>query len=252
MVYSPGDRQGIITVAEAVKRGQTAIQIGSNQNLTDWTYVGNVVKAHILAHEKLANPVELTREEILEKPLASINLTTRERRIPTSAARPIGPAMIRPDNAAELEAEFARPRELEERAFVRGKFDPLNTSAIEKEPTDPLRVDGQVFIITNGEPMYFWDFTHMFMLGFGAPIHHMDKPKFIFNKTVGWYMSWAAEMYCWLVRKPPTFTRLKVEYLCATRYYNIERARRVLGYEPDVGVKEGIDRTLEVTSISIS
>ncbi|KIJ55132.1 hypothetical protein M422DRAFT_73219 [Sphaerobolus stellatus SS14] len=244
-IFGPGDRQGIVTAADAVKRGQTKVQIGSNENLTDWTYVGNVVKAHLLAHEKLANPDTRTREEILSKPLPSVALSTGERRIPTSAARPVGPAMIRPDNADELEAAFTRPRELEERAFVRSKFDPLNPTAIEKEPVDPLRVDGQVFIITNGEPMYFWDFTHMFMLGFGAPVEHMDNPKFTFGKTVGWYLSWAAEVYCWLTNKPPTFTRTKVQYLCGTRYYNIEKARRVLGYEPDVGLKEGIEKTLE-------
>lgn len=38
----------------------------------------------------------------------------------------------------------------------------------------------------------------------------------------------------------------RVGYLCATRWYNIEKARRVLGYAPIVGMDEGIRKTAEV------
>lgn len=243
--HSPNDRQGIINIAKAVERGQTKVQIGANDNLTDWTYVGNVVKAHLLAAEKLAHPDNETPEEILQKPLPSINLTTPQRKIPTSVARPIGPAMIRPKNANELEAAFAAPREAEERAFVRSKFDPLNPSALDLEPTNPLQVAGQVFIITNGEPVRFWDLTRRVMLGFGASPKDVDKPKIILSKGLGWFFAWAAEWASWVTGKEPTFTRLRVEYMCGTRYYNIEKARRVLGYEPDVGMEEGIQKTIE-------
>jgi len=155
--------------------------------------------------------------------------------------------MVRPENAEELEAAFAAPREQEERAFVRSKFDPLGPSALEKEPVNPLQVAGQVFIITDGEPLCFWDITRRMMLGFGAPPKHVDKPKIVLPKTVGWFFAWAAEWVSWLTRKEATFTRMRVEYMCGARYYNIEKARRVLGYEPDVGTEEGIQKTLEVS-----
>jgi len=45
--------------------------------------------------------------------------------------------------------------------------------------------------------------------------------------------------------KEPTFTRFKVTYSCTTRWHNIEKARRVLGYEPEVGLGEGIKRMVE-------
>jgi hypothetical protein len=47
--------------------------------------------------------------------------------------------------------------------------------------------------------------------------------------------------------KEPTFTRFKVSFSCATRWHNIEKARRVLGYEPEVGLDEGIKRMVDVS-----
>ena len=231
----------------AVKRGQAKVQVGSNTNLVDWTYVGNVVKAHLLAAEKLSSSTTLIpREELIERPIPTISCSTGERRIPTSRARPIGPAVIRPSNADELEAAFALPRNTEERAFVRSKYDPLGTAALGREDDDPLQVAGRVFNITNGEPMYFWDNLRVLMLGVGAATNDVEK-RWILPQRVGYIFAWAAEWVSWFRGKEPTFTQERVTYMCASRYYNIEKARRVLGYEPDVGMREAIERTIEVS-----
>lgn len=68
-------------------------------------------------------------------------------------------------------------------------------------------------------------------------------------KTVGLVVATLSEWWGWLVGKEPTFTRFKVTYTCAIRYYNIEKARRLLGYEPQVGLEEGIKRTIDVRFI---
>ncbi|KAL8283996.1 hypothetical protein RQP46_005109 [Phenoliferia psychrophenolica] len=47
-----------------------------------------------------------------------------------------------------------------------------------------------------------------------------------------------------LMGKTPNLTRGKVVYSTTHRYYNIEKARRVLGYEPIVGLQEGIKRAI--------
>ena len=227
------------------------MQVGSNTNLVDWTYVGNVVKAHLLAVDKLSSPKVLSKEQMLQLPLPSISCSTRERRIPTSLARPVGPAVIRPPNADKLESAFALPRDAEERASTRSKFDPLGLSALEREESEghPFEeVAGQVFNITNGEPIYFWDLVRTMMLGVGAPRQDVDRSKWVLPQSVGNVFAWAAEWVSWLRGKEPTFTQQRVIYMCASRYYNIEKARRVLGYEPDVGMKEGIQRTIEVSS----
>ena len=70
---------------KVLQNGQTKFQIGGNENLFDFTYIGNSAYSHILAAEKLVE-VDL------------------------------------------------------------------------KEPKTKDTVDGEVFIITNGQPVYYWDF----------------------------------------------------------------------------------------------
>jgi sterol-4alpha-carboxylate 3-dehydrogenase (decarboxylating) len=36
-----------------------------------------------------------------------------------------------------------------------------------------------------------------------------------------------------------------VTFSCATRYYNVEKARRLLGYEPLVGMEEAVKRSAQ-------
>ena len=74
----------------------------------------------------------------------------------------------------------------------------------------------------------------------------MDKAYFKLPKDIGLVLASLAEFWGWLVGKEVTFTRFRVTFSCATRWYNIDKARRVLGYEPDVGMKEGLERTMQV------
>ncbi|CEP61781.1 sterol-4-alpha-carboxylate 3-dehydrogenase (decarboxylating) LALA0_S04e00496g [Lachancea lanzarotensis] len=52
-IFGPGDRQLVPGLRNVAKMGQSKFQIGDNNNLFDWTYVGNVADAHVLAAEKL-------------------------------------------------------------------------------------------------------------------------------------------------------------------------------------------------------
>lgn len=239
-------------LAKAVKGGQTKVQIGPNNNLTDWTYVDNVAKAHILAIDKLdecGKGLKRKREDVLSVPLRNISLTTGARRIPTSKARPLGPIVKPPPNADEILEAWEHAKTVEERRTARSKYDQFSTaylSRLEQEDEDPFRVDGQAFIITNGEPLFLWDVGHTFMLNYGAPRNHVDHPPIIIPRGISHFFGLASEWFCWLVGKTPNFTAVRADYLCAARYYNIEKARRVLGYEPDVGIKEGLERTIKV------
>ena len=59
----PGDRQFVAGLFQVWQRGQSHIQVGDNTNLFYWTYVGNVVYAHLLAADKLgpATPADIQR-----------------------------------------------------------------------------------------------------------------------------------------------------------------------------------------------
>ncbi len=52
-----GDVQNIPNVLQAYKKGQTGWQLGDNNNLFDFTYVGNVAHAHLLASAALLRTI---------------------------------------------------------------------------------------------------------------------------------------------------------------------------------------------------
>src|SRR5258708_5720785 len=107
LMSSPGDRQVMAGFYQAYERGQTNVQVGENNNLFDWTYVGNVARAHLLAADKLDTPPpalplsELEKQpttsdevpplndaeiNLLNYPVLPIGLTTGNQRIPTCEA----------------------------------------------------------------------------------------------------------------------------------------------------------------------
>ncbi|PAV17340.1 C-3 sterol dehydrogenase [Pyrrhoderma noxium] len=177
----------------------------------------------------------------IEPPLPPIDLSTGVRRVPTSSARPIGPAIDLPPNAREIEAAFNSETTpmYEPRPVARSRFDQLSESVMEKTESNPLRVDGQVFFITNGEPVYFWDFMRAIWHEMGDPL---DRSIFRLPRSLAGVLATLAEGWSWLIGKEPAFTRFRVTFSCATRWHNIEKARLVLGYEPDVGVVEGVKK----------
>jgi len=78
-----------------------------------------------------------------------------------------------------------------------------------------------------------------------APDTYPARDPFVLPKPVGFAVATLAEWWGWLSGREPTFTRFRVTFTCAHRWHNIEKARRVLGYEPQVGLEEGMRRTVE-------
>ena len=249
---------------EVYNRGQTHFQIGDNTNLFDWSYVENVAHAHLLAADKLVdpgperNPIEplsLSSEEVdmLDRYLPPIRLSTGHHRIPTSEARPPGPVLQPSPDTIRVSKNFYEPLfEHQPRPIVRTKFDALSETALSRAKTSPLQVAGQVFFITNGEPVYFWDFTRYVwneldkILDPEGEEKRLEKRRIVFPQSLGYVFASLAEFWGWLRGKPHMFTRFRVAYSCGVRWHNIEKARRVLGYEPQIGVEEGIKRMITV------
>ena len=69
------------------------------------------------------------------------------------------------------------------------------------------------------------------------------------SRPVAMMLAGGAELWGGLVGKEPAFTKFRVQFSCVNRWHNIEKARRVLGYEPQVGLEEGMKRMLEVCSL---
>ncbi|KAG8873674.1 erg26, C-3 sterol dehydrogenase [Tulasnella sp. 331] len=103
-----------------------------------------------------------------------------------------------------------------------------------------LQVPGQAFFITNGEPVYFWDFARAIWNEMGDT----TTRRVVLPKDVGLVVGTLSEWASWALGKEPGFTRFRVAVTSNSRWFNIEKARRVLGYEPKIGLEEGIKRSV--------
>jgi len=129
-----------------VANHQTRIKIGYNVNLFDRIYASNVVNAHLLTTDKpLDSPLPI--KNVAASNIETIRLTAGKYTIRSSGSRSPGPAL---EITAEIDKSHFNFKEgVQPRASVRNKF----------EPSYVLQVAGQAFFITNGEPMYSWDFA---------------------------------------------------------------------------------------------
>jgi len=122
-------------------------------------------------------------------------------------------------------------RDLQDPLSTLQKLRSLSGENIELEPSYPLQVAGQAFFITSGEPMCFWGFSQIVWaeMGHGCPSWTINIPM--------------------RLGKEPGFTENRIYYATAHRWFNIEKARRVLGYELGVGVGEGIKRVIIFSNV---
>ncbi|KAA6409892.1 MAG: hypothetical protein FRX48_06505 [Lasallia pustulata] len=170
-IFGEGDVQIIPSMLKAYDKGQTKFQLGENTNLFDFTYVGNVAHAHVLAAVAL-----------------------------------------------------------------------MNTYNMSTTPLDYERVDGEAFFITNDSPVYFWDFARVVWRSAGDKTEPKDVWKI--EKDIGLLIATLVEWAFWLAGGwTPNLTRKAVNASSMTRYYNIGKAKRRLGYRPLVGMEEGVQRS---------
>ncbi|RAK75465.1 NAD(P)-binding protein [Aspergillus fijiensis CBS 313.89] len=107
------------------------------------------------------------------------------------------------------------------------------------------RVDGECFHITNEEPWLFWDFQREVSRLVGRPVRKEDVvviPKWV-GLTIGFVNEWVA----WVVSrgtKKANMTREGIRFSTLVRTLNGGKARRVLGYSPRIGVREGLERSV--------
>lgn len=107
-------------------------------------------------------------------------------------------------------------------------------------PLDSERVDGEPFFVTNGQPVYFWDFARAVWheCGDRRPLSQVWRLDKDFAFAVGGLLEWVF----WAIGKTPNITRKQVRYSTFAKYHNIDKAKRRLGYYPLVELDEGVRR----------
>ncbi|KAK7180611.1 3-beta hydroxysteroid dehydrogenase/isomerase [Paraphaeosphaeria sporulosa] len=95
---------------------------------------------------------------------------------------------------------------------------------------------GEAFFITNGEPITVRDLCLAVWKEFG----HYPRFQLRIPEELAWWMGWGLEWASWLTNRKGTFSRGVVLDATKTRYVNITKARRVLGYVPRVSLPEAL------------
>jgi sterol-4alpha-carboxylate 3-dehydrogenase (decarboxylating) len=121
----------------------------------------------------------------------------------------------------------------------------LVTAASKTIPLDHEKVDGEAFLVTNDSPVYFWDFARAVWAAAGSP--HGTEHVRVLPRSVGMVLGYCSEWFFWAIKKPPTFNRQRIVYSCMTRYYDISKAKKRLGYRPLVSLDEGVRRSVKWT-----
>ncbi|KAI1447966.1 NAD(P)-binding protein [Annulohypoxylon stygium] len=121
----------------------------------------------------------------------------------------------------------------------------LVTHASTTEPLDYEKVDGEAFIITNDSPVYFWDLMRAIWREAGS--QKGTDHVWVMSRDVGLLLGFLSEVFFGIIRKTPTFNRQRIVFASMTRYYDITKAKRRLGYRPLVSLSDGVKKTVRWT-----
>ena len=100
-------------------------------------------------------------------------------------------------------------------------------------------VCGKAYFVTNGEPLPLWEFINRILKAHDLP------PV---TKSVPFWLAYSAgaileTIYKLLrLKSEPPMTRFVAHQLATAHWYNIDAAKRDLGYVPRISIKEGIRR----------
>ncbi|OAL19159.1 hypothetical protein AYO22_10107 [Fonsecaea multimorphosa] len=102
---------------------------------------------------------------------------------------------------------------------------------------------GETFFIQNNEPVSFRDFSLAVWKEFG---HFPPAWEIHIPEGLGWVLGLVADVFTRVSGTPTTLSRGSVMDACAMRYASGDKARKILGYQPRVGLEEGIRISCEV------
>ena len=101
---------------------------------------------------------------------------------------------------------------------------------------------GESFFITDGLDITWKTFTEKFAAALGVP-----APKFSFPFSIAYASGYIMEKLYLLLRSssPPLITRFRVVNGGRDYHFSIDKAKRILGYDPLVTFEDGVERTVD-------
>ncbi|TVY29759.1 Sterol-4-alpha-carboxylate 3-dehydrogenase,decarboxylating [Lachnellula hyalina] len=125
-------------------------------------------------------------------------------------------------------------------AHLLAAFGLLATSRASTAILDHEKVDGEAFFITNCSPVYFWDFARAVWAHAGSK--KGTEHVWVISRDMGLAIGGLLEWITWAVGRQAKLTKRQVKYSTMTRYYDCGKAQKRLGYQPLVGLNEGLRR----------
>jgi len=114
------------------------------------------------------------------------------------------------------------------------------------DPEVSSQVAGETFIINDGDPVPFWNHMREIWDIFYEIFPSSPKPKrtIVIPRMFALLLAYIVVFTSWIVgKKETTFTPHTVTFATTTMYFNNEKARRVLGYQPQISIQQGFQRT---------
>ena len=108
------------------------------------------------------------------------------------------------------------------------------------EPGSPIA--GKSYFIAQGQPVPLWDMVNRFLAAVDLPPVERTIPRFL-AVAVGGVLEAVHSVF--RIAGEPRMTRFLARELSTAHWYNLDAARRDLGYEPRVSIEEGIRRLAE-------
>jgi nucleoside-diphosphate-sugar epimerase len=151
------------------------------------------------------------------------------------------PALLKHAKGGRLKFQVGRKNWLSDYTYVSNLIDALLLADVGLQKS-ASELGGKAFFITNGEPMPFWGFVALVLerLKFppikvrlpGGLVYAIAAVKETFDTMRGGTLN-----------NEDGLTRFAIRYMCTHHYFNIDRARQQLGYDPKVSVAQGIELT---------
>ncbi len=106
---------------------------------------------------------------------------------------------------------------------------------------------GKAYFISQGEPVDLWGFLNRILAIHQLPPVTRTVPIWLAN-----CLARTLENLFWLlqIRAEPPLTRFVVEQMSTSHWYNIAAAQRDFGYQPEVGLEEGLQRLNPTPSLT--
>lgn len=110
------------------------------------------------------------------------------------------------------------------------------------EKLDSARLNGEVFFIADSEPVYLWEFIGELLKRLEEPAIERRIP-YRAALAVGAMSEFVYKTFG--IEREPRLTRFLARQLALDHSLSIEKARRMFGYDPAVGLEEGMRKTVD-------